>query len=67
MLICRWGIYEICWSLDQVPAGQFDPNNVDQMPGLYMQIVLFSIAIGAVLFLLSYKTGKWEKLAEAEK
>ncbi|GBL04192.1 peptide MFS transporter [Glaciecola sp. KUL10] len=65
------GVFVLTYSMGNIIAGlfagQFDPNNVDQMPGLYMQIVLFSIAIGAVLFLLSYKTGKWEKLAEAEK
>lgn len=65
------GVFVLTYSMGNIIAGlfagQFDPNQVDQMPGLYMQIVMFSIAIGAVLFLLSYKTGKWEKLAETDK
>jgi POT family proton-dependent oligopeptide transporter len=47
-------------------AGKFDPEQVDQMPGLYLQITYFSVAIGIVLLLLSMKTGKWEKLAEKD-
>ncbi|WP_340678632.1 peptide MFS transporter [Paraglaciecola sp.] len=62
------GVFVLTYSMGSVIAGllagQFDPNQVDQMPGLYMQISLFSIAIGIVLLLLSFKTGKWEKLAE---
>ncbi|MBO1254685.1 peptide MFS transporter [Alteromonas sp. 5E99-2] len=41
-------------------AGQFDPNNVQDMPGLYMQISLFGIGIGIVIGLLSFATKKWE-------
>ncbi|MGO4891648.1 peptide MFS transporter [Flavobacterium sp. W21_SRS_FM6] len=62
------GVFVLTYSMGSVIAGllagQFDPEQVDQMPGLYMQISLFSIAIGIVLLLLSFKTGKWEKLAE---
>jgi POT family proton-dependent oligopeptide transporter len=62
------GVFVLTYSMGSVIAGllagQFDPNQVDQMPGLYMQISLFSIAIGIVLLLLSLKTGKWERLAE---
>ncbi|KXI28143.1 peptide MFS transporter [Paraglaciecola hydrolytica] len=64
------GVFVLTYSMGSVIAGllagQFDPNQVEQMPGLYMQISLFSIAIGIVLLLLSFKTGKWEKLAEKE-
>jgi POT family proton-dependent oligopeptide transporter len=45
-------------------AGNFDPNQVDQMPNLYIQITLFSVAIGIVILLLTLKTKKWEQLAE---
>lgn len=62
------GVFVLTYSMGSVIAGllagQFDPEQVDQMPGLYMRISLFSIAIGIVLLLLSFKTGKWEKLAE---
>jgi POT family proton-dependent oligopeptide transporter len=34
------------------------------MPNLYLQISLFTISIGAVIFLFTFKTKKWEKLAE---
>jgi POT family proton-dependent oligopeptide transporter len=34
-------------------AGEFDPNNVAAMPGLYMHIVYFAVGLGAALLLLS--------------
>jgi POT family proton-dependent oligopeptide transporter len=34
-------------------AGEFDPNNVAAMPGLYMHIVYFAVGLGAVLLALS--------------
>jgi POT family proton-dependent oligopeptide transporter len=45
-------------------AGNFDPENVDQMPNLYLQISLFTIAIGIVIALFTLKTRHWEKLAD---
>ena len=45
-------------------AGNFDPNKVEDMPDLYLQISLFTIAIGIVIFLVSFKTKAWEKLAD---
>ena len=44
-----------------------DPVELDTMPDLFMQISLFSIAIGIVVLLLSLKTRKWEKLADRGK
>ena len=35
MLVCRWGIYEIQWNLDQVPAGQFDPTSTYEEKGAH--------------------------------
>ena len=62
------GVFVLTYSMGNIVAGllagRFDPEQVDQMPGLYLQITVFSIAIGAVLFLLSFKVGKWERLAE---
>lgn len=64
------GIFVLTYSMGSIIAGlfagRFDPEQVDQMPGLYMQIATFSIAIGLVLLALSFITGKWEKLAEKE-
>ncbi|MCV2883299.1 peptide MFS transporter [Aestuariibacter sp. AA17] len=62
------GVFVLTYSIGNVVAGllagSFDPENVEQMPGLYMQIALFSIAIGIVIALLTVKTKVWEKLAE---
>lgn len=62
------GVFVLTYSMGSIIAGifagNFDPENVDQMPGLYLQITYFSVAVGIVLFLLSFKTSKWEKLAE---
>ncbi|RDV24368.1 MFS transporter [Alteromonas aestuariivivens] len=62
------GVFVLTYSIGNVIAGllagSFDPNRLDEMPNLYIQISLFSIAIGIVIFLLSLKTRHWEKLAE---
>ena len=46
-------------------AGNFDPENLEQMPNLYLQISLFGISVGIILVLLSFKTKYWEKAAES--
>ena len=46
-------------------AGNFDPENLEQMPNLYLQISLFGISIGIILVLLSFKTKYWEMSAES--
>ena len=62
------GIFVLTYSIGNVIsgllAGNFDPNQVDQMPSLYIQISLFSIGIGIVIYLLSMKTRAWERLAD---
>ena len=62
------GIFVLTYSIGNIIsgllAGNFDPDNVDQIPSLYIQISLFSIGIGIVIFLLSFKTRIWEKLAD---
>jgi POT family proton-dependent oligopeptide transporter len=64
------GVFVLTYSMGSIIAGifagKFDPEQVDQMPGLYLQITYFSVAIGIVLLLLSMKTSKWEKLAEED-
>jgi POT family proton-dependent oligopeptide transporter len=63
------GVFVLTYSIGNVVAGllagNFDPNNLDQMPELFMQICLVSIAIGVVIAVLTLKTKKWEKLAES--
>ena len=62
------GVFVLTYSIGSVIAGllagNFDPSRLDEMPSLYMQISLFSIAIGIVLFLLSRKSRHWEKLTD---
>lgn len=62
------GVFVLTYSIGNVVAGllagNFDPEKVDQMPNLYLQIAFFSIAIGIVVVLLTFKTKKWEKLAD---
>ncbi|KKL28538.1 hypothetical protein LCGC14_2374130, partial [marine sediment metagenome] len=45
----------------------FDPNNVDEIPNLYLQIALFSIGVGVVLVLMTFKAKVWEKQGLEEK
>ena len=47
-------------------AGQFDPNQVDQMPGLYLQIAVFGIGVGIAVGIISYMTKSWEKVEVEE-
>ncbi|MCP3427750.1 peptide MFS transporter [Opacimonas viscosa] len=62
------GVFVLTYSIGNVVAGllsgNFDPNNVEQMPNLYLQISLFGIGVGIVLVLLSFKTKFWEDAAE---
>lgn len=64
------GVFVLTYSIGNVfaglLAGNFDPENVQQMPDLYLQIGLFTIAVGIVIALLTLKTKRWEKLAEKE-
>jgi POT family proton-dependent oligopeptide transporter len=47
-------------------AGNFDPNTIQQMPNLYLQISFFAIAAGIIVGLFSLKTKNWESLQENE-
>ncbi len=62
------GVFVLTYSIGNVIAGllagNFNPDRLDTMPDLYMQISLFSIAIGIVVLLLSLKTRYWEALAD---
>lgn len=64
------GVFILTYSIGSVIAGllagNFDPEKVNEMPGLYLQISLFSIAIGIVIFLFSLKTRHWEKFAKTD-
>ena len=59
------GVFVLTYSIGNVIsgilAGNFDPNNVQEIPTLYLQIALFSIGVGIVLVLMSFKAKIWEK------
>lgn len=59
------GVFVLTYSIGNIIAGllsgNFDPENVNEMPNLYLQIALFSIAIGIVIALMSFKSRYWEK------
>lgn len=65
-----FGVFILTYSMGSIIAGlfagRFDPEQIDQIPSLYMQITTFSVAVGVVLLALSVITGKWEKLAESK-
>jgi len=60
------GVFVLTYSIGNIIsgllAGSFDPEKVAEMPGLYMQISLISIGVGAVILLLALKTRPWEHL-----
>ncbi|WP_346839030.1 peptide MFS transporter [Microbulbifer sp. SAOS-129_SWC] len=63
------GVFVLTYSIGNIIsgllAGNFDPNNIEQLPNLYLQISLFSIGIGIVIALLSLKSKIWEQGGEA--
>lgn len=64
------GVFVLTYSIGNIIsgllAGNFDPNRIDQLPNLYLQISLFSIGIGIVILLIAFKSRFWENLAEEE-
>jgi POT family proton-dependent oligopeptide transporter len=65
------GVFVLTYSIGNIIsgllAGNYDPNNVSQIPALYIQISLFSIGIGLIVLLLGFKSRFWESLSEEEK
>ena len=62
------GVFVLTYAIGNVIAGlfagNFDPSRLDQMPNLYQQIFLFSVAVGIVVYVFTFVTKHWEKLAE---
>ncbi|MDC0603105.1 peptide MFS transporter [Aliiglaciecola sp.] len=62
------GVFVLTYSIGNVVAGllagRFDPDNVNQMPELFLHIALVTIGVGVVVALFTLKTKKWELLAE---
>ncbi|MEN7344116.1 MAG: peptide MFS transporter [Pseudomonadota bacterium] len=65
------GVFVLTYSIGNIIAGifagNFDPENVAQMPDLYLQIVKFSVAIGIVLFVFAFFTKNWETEVQQSK
>ena len=59
------GVFVLTYSIGNIIAGllagNFDPNNVAEMPNLYKQIATFSIGIGAVVLLVGLVSKNWER------
>ena len=64
------GIFILTYSIGSIIAGlfagNFDPDNVAEMPSLYLQIVIFSVGVGAVVLLLGFITKNWEREVEQQ-
>ncbi|GHE80467.1 peptide MFS transporter [Thalassotalea profundi] len=62
------GIFVLTYSIGNIIsgllAGNFDPNAIEQLPSMYLQISLFSIGIGIMILLFSFKTRIWESLQD---
>ena len=60
------GVFVLTYSIGNIIAGllagNYDPNNVEQIPALYIQISLFSIGIGIIILLVGLKSRFWESL-----
>ena len=58
------GVFTLTYSIGSVVAGlvagNFDPENIQQMPNLYLQISMFSIAAGLVIAFCTLGTRHWE-------
>ncbi|WP_417712667.1 peptide MFS transporter [Pseudoalteromonas ardens] len=58
------GVFVLTYSIGNIIsgllAGNFDPNNVEQMPNLYLQISLFCIGVGILVGLFGLRAKIWE-------
>jgi len=65
------GLFVLTYSMGNIIAGllagNFDPENVSEMPALFTQIATFSIGIGAVVLLIAMFTKGWEREVEVDR
>ncbi len=58
------GVFVLTYSIGNIIAGifagNFDPENIAEMPNLYLQIVQFSVAIGVILLIFAWFSKNWE-------
>ena len=61
-------VFTLTYSIDSLVAGlnagKFDPENINQMPNLYLQIALFSIFSGIVIAIFATRTKNAESLLQ---
>jgi len=59
------GVFVLTYSIGNIIAGllagNFDPNNVAQMPSLFKSVAVFSIGVGAVVLLIAMVSKGWER------
>ncbi len=64
------GVFTLTYSIGNVVAGliagNFDSENIQQMPSLYMQIALTTIGAGLVILFFAVFTNSWEKLIKQQ-
>ncbi len=63
------GVFVLTYSIGNIIAGifagNFNPENVAEMPNLYIQIVKFSVAVGAVVLAAGLVSKNWETEVQA--
>ena len=58
------GVFTLTYSIGSLVAGlvagNFDPQNIEEMPNLFLQISLYSIVAGTLIGIFALKTKHWE-------
>ena len=58
------GVFTLTYSIGSLVAGliagNFDPQNIEEMPYLFLQISIFSIVAGTIIGVFALKTKHWE-------
>ncbi|MBX2859501.1 MAG: peptide MFS transporter [Cellvibrionaceae bacterium] len=59
------GLFVLTYAIGNVIAGlfagQFDPENLQELPGLFLQISAFTAVVAVFIFVVSFITKHWEK------
>jgi len=65
------GVFVLTYSIGNIIAGifagNFDHENVAEMPGLYLQIVQVSVVLGVILLFVGLATKNWETEVQESK
>ena len=64
------GVFILTYSIGSLAAGLLaglvNTGNAEVEPSVYLQVALFGTTAGIILYLLSFKSRKWEKAGEAQ-